>query len=166
MCGFYRPPSSRAEDYLTELNKFLENAERESKLLAIYGDLNLPQINWDLQMALGSDNLSNTFCELINDSFLTQINHSPTRVTGTISNILDLVLTNLPERFHGLSTLECHLNTDHLAVSFFMKTLINRTKVPHLVYNFKRADFVALKEALSCIPVEVTSDYNDDIDQS
>ena len=29
--------------------------------------VNLPQIDWDLQMALGSDNLSNTFCELIND---------------------------------------------------------------------------------------------------
>lgn len=45
-----------------------------------------------------------------------------------------------------------------------MKTTVKRTKVRRLVYDFKRADFDGLKEAISHTPLDVTFDCND-IDQ-
>lgn len=70
ICGFYRPPSTKLE-YLQEFDKLLHLLSQESCPLKICGDFNLPEINSDYQLARGSDNLAVTFCEMVNDSFLT-----------------------------------------------------------------------------------------------
>ena len=160
VCGFYRPPSTKFE-YLQEFNKLLHVLNQESCPLVICGDFNFPEINWDYQLASGSDNLAVTFCEMVNDSFLTQINRDPTRITQTTSSILDLVLTNFPERFHRISTFDTLLSTDHLGISFFMKTPVHSKRFSRTVYNFKSADLDGLKETLLTIPLNVCFDDND-----
>ena len=95
--GFYRPPSTNGE-YLLELKQSLSNEELNSTPLLLCGDFNFPDINWIYQAAPGLDNLPNMFCDIVSDTFLTQMNHSPTRITDNTENILDLVFTNQPER--------------------------------------------------------------------
>ena len=56
------------------LKNFLANAERDSTPLYVCGDFNFPDINWDFQVAPSSDNLPSMVCDIINDSFLTQMN--------------------------------------------------------------------------------------------
>jgi hypothetical protein len=123
-------------------------------------DCNLPDTNWDYQVTPGSDNLSNVFCDIINDSFLTQMNHAPTRVTENTSDILDLVFTDQPERICGLATFDTQLATDHLGVSFFIKALVKRERVPRFVYDFKKADFDGLRLTLSVLPLDIGFDEN------
>ena len=107
------------------------------------------------------DQLGLPVCEMVNDSFLTQINRDPTRITQTTSSILDLVLTKFPERFHRISTFDTLLSTDHLGISFFMKTPVHSKRVSRTVYNFKSADLDGLKETLLTIPLNVC--FNNDV---
>ncbi|XP_068703977.1 uncharacterized protein [Montipora foliosa] len=86
--GLYRPPSTKGE-YLLAFKDFLANADRGSTPLYVYGDFNFPDINWDFQVAPGSDNLPSMFCDIINDSLLTQMNHAPTRITDNSKKILN-----------------------------------------------------------------------------
>ena len=160
VCGFYRPPSTKLE-YLLEFNKLLPVINQEPFPLVICGDFNLPEINWDYHLAHGSHTLAGTFCEMVNDSFLTQINPYPTRITQTTSSLLDLVLTNHPERFHRISTFDTLLSTDHLGISFFMKTSVHRKRFSRTVYNLKRADLDGLKETLQTISLHFCLDDND-----
>lgn len=71
------------------------------------GDFNFPHINWNYQAAPGLDNLPNLFCNITSDTFLTQMNHSPRRITDNTKNILDLVFTNQPKRVCGMKTFDC-----------------------------------------------------------
>jgi hypothetical protein len=160
---FTAPPSTKGE-YLLELKNFLANAERESTPLFLFGDFNVPDINWDYQVTPGSDNLSNLFCDIINDSFLTQMNHAPPRVNENISDILDLVFTNQTERMCGLGTFDTQLATAHHGVSFFIKALVKRERVPRFVYDFKKANFDGLRLIVSVLPLDIGFDEND-VDQ-
>ena len=140
---------------------FLANADRGSTPLYVCGDFIFPDINWDFQVAPGSDNLPSMFCDVINDSFLTQMNHALKRITDNSRNILDLVFTNQPERVCGLTTFDCQLATDHLGVQFYIKTITKRARVSRFVYDFKKADFEGLRQSLSAIqlaPVVQTLD--------
>ena len=150
---------------MLEFKNFLANAERSSTPLYVCGDYNFPDINWDFQVALSSDNLPSTFCDIINDSFLTKMNHAPTRMTDHSRNILDLVFTNQPERICGLTTFDCQLATDHLGVQFYIKTITKTARISRFVYDLKRADYEGLRQSLSAIHLDMGFD-EDDIDQS
>ena len=162
--SYYRPPSTK-DDYLMELKNFLNAAECEPMPLYLCGDFNLPDINWDYQLAPGFDNINSLFCEIINDSNLIQMNHAPTRIHNNTSNILDLVFTNQPERISDISTFDSQLTTDHLGVQFKIKTILKRERIARYVYNFKKADFEGLKQFLSVTQLDIGFIEND-IDQT
>ena len=63
-------------------NSSLKSIIRSSLPLVLCGDFNFPEINWEWQVAPGNENLSNTFCNMVNDAFLSQINFLPTRGNG------------------------------------------------------------------------------------
>ena len=88
---FYRPPSTNGE-YSLELKQSLSNELLNSTLLFPCGDFNFPEINWNYQAAPGLNNLPNMFCDIVTDTLLIQMNHSPTKITDNTENILDLVL--------------------------------------------------------------------------
>jgi len=80
----YRSPNTDAEE-VQELHSIIERASKNHIL--IIGDFNYPTIDWDL---LNTDSAGQSFLDLIQNSYLIQHVHTPTR--GTI--ILDLILSS------------------------------------------------------------------------
>ena len=89
----YRPPSAPA-DSITELTELVKAAEKNSILI---GDFNLPDMDWEGGVARGR---TAGLMEAIDDGFMEQMVDFPTQVKG---NILDLIVTNIPERFEDVS---------------------------------------------------------------
>jgi len=87
---------------------------------------------------------------------------SPTRA----NNILDLILTNVPEVVSSV-LLTGNLNgTDHEAISFNISVSVNSShQCPYFLYNYKKADFDHLKSVLSHVPWDVI-DFSGDIEVS
>lgn len=71
----------------------------------LLGDFNYPKINWSLPScslsSLSADSLH--FVELCEDFNLTQLVTQPTRMGPTSSNVLDLILTTVPDLVHSIS---------------------------------------------------------------
>ena len=94
--------------------------------------VNLPDFDWINQLPLSLDQLYLNSFEIFNDAFLTQVNPYATRN----SNILDLVLTTVPDLVHSVSISEGLLDSDHRSFTFFLN--INNTsfhKRPKYVLN-------------------------------
>ncbi len=89
----YRPPSAPA-DSITELTELEKAAEKNSVFI---GDFNLPDMDWEGGVARGR---TAGLMEAIEDGFMEQLVDFPTQVKG---NILDLIVTNIPERFEDVS---------------------------------------------------------------
>ena len=81
----YSLPNSTAEE-VTKLAKLIWQAEKDC---VIIGDFNLPTIDWEAGTARGM------VLEVMEDRLMTQMVDFSTQVRG---NILDLVITNMPER--------------------------------------------------------------------
>ncbi|PFX15231.1 putative RNA-directed DNA polymerase from transposon X-element [Stylophora pistillata] len=160
--GFYRPPSTNSE-YLLELKQSLSHEELNTPLF-LCGDFNFPDIHWNFEAAPGLDNLPNMFCDIVSVTFLTQMNHSTTRITDNAENILDLVFTNQPERVCEMETFDCQFATDHLELAFLIKTKVKRERLVRYSYDFKKANFDALRQALSVTSLDLGFDESD-VDQ-
>ena len=111
---FYRPPSMCTTD-IQELNSSLSMITDKYPIL-ICGDFNVPNIDWSLISPTCSSPVNTFICSLVNDNFLTQLVHHPTRQ----EHILDLVLTNCPKLFHSVKPIENLPDTDHEAVEFYV----------------------------------------------
>jgi hypothetical protein len=85
----YRPPSSNAEN-LISLYNLIEKMPQNSIIL---GDFNLPGLNWEENIATGQ---GRRLLDVATDNGLVQLVKFPTHRKG---NILDLILTNCPEKF-------------------------------------------------------------------
>ena len=111
---FYRPPDSSLE-YMKELKKSLRLAGKANfDQLILCGDFNLPNINWETGIAMNNDAIYNCFTKLVRDNYLWQLVDFPTRNV----NVLDLVLTNVPEKVKEIYGLDDIINTDHKLMSF------------------------------------------------
>ena len=75
---------------------------------------NLPNINWTTGTATTNDTIYDCSTNLIHDDYLRQLVDFPTRN----ENVLDLILSNAPEKvkeFHGFEDI---ISTDHKLISF------------------------------------------------
>ena len=71
---FYRPPGI-GEGFLEEFRKFLNNASKTGIAdLVITGDFNFPYVDWSTCSPTTAGFLTETFCEILDDYFLTQTN--------------------------------------------------------------------------------------------
>ena len=84
----YRSPSSLAAE-TTRLAELIRRAEKDSVFI---GDFNLPGINWENGTATGA---GREVLEATEDMLMSQLVDFSTQVKG---NVLDLVLTNMPDR--------------------------------------------------------------------
>jgi len=84
----YRSPNSNEEN-LNKLCELLQGLSNENQILV--GDFNLPGIDWEIHSATGK---GKNFTEIVQNKLLVQHVDFPTHVKG---NILDLVITNMPE---------------------------------------------------------------------
>jgi hypothetical protein len=102
----YRPPSAPTES-ITELEEAVKTAGKNSLLI---GDFNLPNIDWEKGAATGK---AADFVTAVEDCMMDQLVSFPTQVKG---NILDLVVTNIPERINEVSEHGCLGKSDHVII--------------------------------------------------
>ena len=147
----YRPPNCNSlySDNLCELITYFVSG---SDNIVIFGDFNLPDIQWS-SYSYPSTRLYQSFMDCIMENALTQHVIVPTRGT----NVLDLILSTDPmvvsrvtagDHFRFLdkvsdhSALICTINLSYVSPTLHQSQ-------SH--FDFRRADFVALKVSLSRI---------------
>ena len=117
--------------------------------IVIAGDFNLPNIDWININATSENPIYSHFIKIINDYFLWQVIDFPTRE----NNILDLILTSIPEKLTNIEGSQDILVTDHKLVKFCINLRISKKlKAERRVYNFKKADWQGLKQTLKTVP--------------
>ena len=137
----YRSPNSSPENN-NQLNEFLRKIPENSLIL---GDFNHPNINWELMTGNGH---AADFLNAIEDNFLTQHITFPTHDHG---NILDLVISNIPEQIS--SNVDCGKlgNSDHSVILTEIEGKVASHAPKHSVWNFKLANFKEIKKSIANI---------------
>ena len=78
------------------------------------------------------------------------------------NNVLDLILTNTPDKVTGVYGFDDILSTDHKLIKFVLNFKIPKTIVTNrLVYNFKNANWAGLREVLLHTPWDLCFVSND-----
>jgi hypothetical protein len=107
----------------------------------LIGDFNLPDIDWEKGTARGR---AADFIEAVEDSMMEQLVTFPTQVKG---NILDLIVTNIPERFEDISEHGRLGKSDHTIIVAKVRVGgIEGQKRP--LQDWRRADWEAMRAEL------------------
>ena len=134
----YRPPNGPAAD-LTKLANLISQSEKNC---IIIGDFNLPNIDWEAGTARGGDKV---VLEAVEEALMTQMVDFSTQVRG---NILDLVVTNMPERLTDVREEGRLGRSDHsmivVEVSVGPTPEKNRPGLP----DWRRADWDGMRRRL------------------
>uniref|UniRef100_A0A803KBH9 Reverse transcriptase domain-containing protein n=1 Tax=Xenopus tropicalis TaxID=8364 RepID=A0A803KBH9_XENTR len=139
----YRPPNVSEEEE-AQLLLQIEKAASLGQVI-IMGDFNYPDIDWGNSTARTVN--GNKFINLLHDNFMSQVVEEPTRNHA----ILDLVISNDPERIANVQVVEPLGNSDHNVISFNVwcrkQIYMGATKT----MNFRKANFSSLRAALQGI---------------
>ena len=157
----YIPPNSSME-YQQEALAYISNLQNNTNTL-ILGDFNAPDIDWPTQTA-GSP-FSRDLCNTLYQFNFMQLVSSATHRAG---NILDLVLTNAPQRIENICIeTSSSLNSDHFPISANILSQLHTRSghgtEPHSsssslnTLNYRKANLPALVDDLSNTLVQVSS---------
>ncbi len=161
----YRPPQSERSTSST-INKSIQRAkilsERGHTGLLIAGDFNHPSIIWTPLGGSSSSNrfrCANDFLETINSNFITQNQIEPTMS----NNILDLVLTESPNRIHNIitapplgSTKKEHLHST-LLFSYNLQCNHDTKVIKKIKYIFRKSNFAEINDSMLRLNLEEDS---------
>lgn len=112
----------------------------------VMGDFNLREIKWDPNKDLNLTPQFQAFMDIINNFGLTQLNHNPSTNKG---NILDIILTNFPQKCTNIFSSTYSYHTDHYFLDFIMQLHYEKiTTAPRTIFNMRRADIPTLKNEL------------------
>ena len=104
------------------------------------------------------------FVEMLNDHFLCQLNHTPTRC----NNVLDLVIISVPNHVRLTEILppeQSSVFTDHNAISFDFTAFIKAPrKSVRTVYDYAKGDLNGLRDALKSTDLPSLISDSDNID--
>ena len=124
---------------MTILAELIRKAERNC---VIFGDFNLPQIDWAAGTSRGA---STVVLDAVEEALMTQMVEFSTQVRG---NILDLVITNMPERVQEVREEGRLGKSDHVMIvteiSVGRQTSENQLPLP----DWRRADWGAMQQEL------------------
>ena len=134
----YRPPSAGPDS----ISSICDMIEASSGSNIFIGDFNLPGINWETFQATGR---SKDLVEKCNDKFFSQLVDFPTHIKG---NLLDLVLTNVPEKVTDIENVGRLGRSDH--VMLMVKLEVRAQEAPSIqtVPNWSKADWVGLRRSV------------------
>ena len=151
---WYRPPSSQI-DLFDKWTLFLSKCDIENKELIIVGDLNC-----DVNKPLPNSHTQRLkiLCSLYQ---LKQLINEPTRVTSTSATLIDLILTNTPEKI--LQSGVIHLGiSDHSLVyalrKFSLPKSYPKCKDVRNFKNFNENQFIL---DVMLLPWELVYQHND-----
>ncbi len=114
----------------------------------IIGDINLPEVDWEVAAGTGK---AGPLLEAMQDRLLTQLIDFPTQVSG---NILDLLITDMPERIQDIKPDGRLGGSDHVVINCTVTMDIPRTKVKKSVLMCNKADFTGMGAQLGSTPWE------------
>ena len=109
--------------------------------LIITGDFNFPHIDWSTISLMYLNTQVESFCDILNDFFLIQMNGFVTRPSSTTGNhsygsILDLILTNHEALIDNVTIMPGGFDSGHIPVTFTIKSSFNHLKnVSRMVYS-------------------------------
>uniref|UniRef100_A0A803K2X2 Reverse transcriptase domain-containing protein n=1 Tax=Xenopus tropicalis TaxID=8364 RepID=A0A803K2X2_XENTR len=139
----YRPPNVSEEEE-AQLLLQIEKAASLGQVI-IMGDFNYPDIDWGNSTARTVN--GNKFINLLHDNFMSQVVEEPTRNHA----ILDLVISNDPERIANVQVVEPLGNSDHNVISFDVWCRKQIYTGVTKTMNFRKANFSSLRAALQGI---------------
>jgi hypothetical protein len=144
----YRPPSS-GPDSKGRLCELFRLAEKNSVFI---GDFNLPDINWATGVA--DSNASRELMEAATEAGFQQLIDFPTHRRG---NVLDLIITNIPERLVNIREEPSVGRSDHVTImSELVMSTASKTRIK--VKNWSKADWDGLKNGIKNTVWPTTSD--------
>lgn len=145
----YRPPHS-SPAFAIELNNALfEITSKHTKAsLLLFGDFNFPDINWhNLSPHLVNETEVKNFLDVCLDFNLSQLVSQPTRITENTANVLDLILTNQPDKLSSIAYLK--EISDHKVIhASFNFGAVPRLKVQKTIHLYKKANYKAMYDNL------------------
>ena len=113
----------------------------------ILGDLNYSSIKWETHLDTKLPKQARDLINYLQEHNLRQLNRHPSREGE--DNILDLIITNLPDEHSDITCGRYKYDSDHLLLDYEIKIKVNRLKpCPRKVYNYKQANFPAIIEEL------------------
>ena len=114
----------------------------------IIGDINLPEVDWEVAAGTGK---AGPLLEAMQDRLMTQLIDFPTQVSG---NILDLLITDMPERIQDIKPDGRLGGSDHVVINCTVTMDIPRTRVKKSVLMWNKADFTGMGAQLGSTPWE------------
>jgi hypothetical protein len=144
----YRSPASGI-DSKEQICELFSAAEKNSIFV---GDFNMPDINWQTGMA--DSRASGMVLEAATAAGLYQLVDFPTHMRG---NVLDLILTNIPDRISNVSDAGRIGRSDHVAITCDLDMVRARGEKIK-VKNWKRADWDSIREEITNTPWPTTGD--------
>ena len=135
----YRPPGASQENTY-RLCEILRNLEKRTIIL---GDFNFPEINW---INMTSAARGRPVMEAAIEENLEQLVAFPTHTKG---NILDLILTNCPEKIVSISDGGRIGKSDHCVLNIEVEVNIIKNRNNATKHNWTKADVTGLQAFLS-----------------
>ena len=166
---YYRPPGQLAADrdiFLSSLTSSIELAQDSgADSIVVAGDFNDRCKLWGDNHE--SSELRCLLRDLVKDKGLTQIINQPTRLAydGSPQNLLDLVITDSPNKFMECNVIPPLVKIDHCNIICKMYLSTRRNNVfKRTVWNYKKCNIDGLVEALSSAPWDAGFNVFSDID--
>ena len=135
----YRPPKCSDENNV-KLNDFIKGVRPNTILI---GDFNYPDVDWELMscnLGPGAD-----FIDAVCESYLTQHVEFATHERG---NILDLVLSNIPNRVQSVSEHGKIGNSDHFVICAEIEAAVPAAPPKRTTWNYAKAKFADMRNEL------------------
>ncbi len=130
----YRSPNAPPE----ALVKLAELVRSAPKNCFFIGDFNLPEVEWDTGE---SSSRAKPLLEAMEDKNMVQAVGFPTQVSG---NILDLIITDIPERLLSIEPSDCIGGSDHVSILAAINISIKAASRTKPVMNWAKANFAGM----------------------
>ena len=137
----YRSPNSN----ITNTNKLCDIINKVPTNSIIIGDINLSGIDWANHYA---DSKGLDFFNAINDNFMTQMINFPTHVKG---NILDLLITDVPETVVNIEDIGRLGKSDHSMILFETTFNHDNSYSEEKIPNWSKANIDIINQDLTAI---------------
>lgn len=151
----YRPPNGDSDEFYNSLKTITAKVDNDGKELIILGDLNTNLLSPD-------NNKSKRLFEGLTELYqLKQLITEPTRITETSSSLIDVILTNTPNRIVCSGVLPLGIS-DHCLIFAIRKIAIQATKKHKIVQsrNFKNFQAESFRADLSSMPWDSIEEFD------
>ena len=128
---FYRSPNTTGEN-TSHLTNLLSKCEKNTIFI---GDLNMPAVNWTTNTGPAK---CREFLAAVDANQLTQLVDFPSHERGAI---LDVLLTNSPEKIIDTTPLGYLGGSDHTIISFDIQTQVKIRDSQEKIFDWSKADY-------------------------